>query len=229
MMKTQGIQFSSLQKNTLFLPKPASAVIPEWYKNTPSYLTGKKAPFLNGELSSTIKKCIPVFDAITAGYIIFSPADIYVSKEGKEHRFTSTPSFGIEEHINMQAMLYPNTNGEKFPKFINPWIITTPKGYSCLFTQPFHRESPFTLLDGIVDTDTYRSAVNFPFTINDPNFEGMIPAGTPLAQVIPFKRDVFKMKIVDPDVESISKTKSILNHAFFDRYKNFFWTRKEYR
>ena len=52
-----------------------------------------------------------------------------------------------------------------------------------------HRESVFTIMDGIVDTDSYNALVNFPFFLNDWSYEGLIPAGTPMAQVIPFKRE----------------------------------------
>ncbi len=51
-------------------PKPASQFIPKWYKNLESYIGGNKKPDGDGKAQVTIKKCIPVFDAITAGYII---------------------------------------------------------------------------------------------------------------------------------------------------------------
>ena len=39
--------------------------------------------------------------------------------------------------------------------------------------------------------------INFPFVWNEPNFKGIVPAGTPLMQVIPIKRDtLFKDFIV---------------------------------
>jgi hypothetical protein len=117
-----------------------------------------------------------------------------------------------------------------YPKWTNPYSIKTTKGYSTLFTQPFHRESVFTIMPGIVDTDIYTAPVNFPFVLNDLTFEGIIPAGTPIAQVIPFKRDAFKMKIGNKkDLQDALRIQSFIPLKFFNKYKSMFWHRKEYK
>jgi hypothetical protein len=66
--------------------------------------------------------------------------------------------------------------------------------------------------------------------INDPNFEGLIPKGTPIAQVIPFKREDWQMKIGSKEelIEQNNITQK-LQTKFFDRYKSMFWTKKEYK
>lgn len=247
-----------------FEPKPASASVPDWYKNMESYIGNIKKPDTKGNTKATIKRCMPVFDAITSGYILYTYTDIYVSqqkikyvdkgvydetgenlvlideeviKEG--HPLTQPwyewPSFNpIEFHPVEQASTHPNrgslNDGLSYPKWINPWAIKTPKGYSVLFTQPMHRESPFTIFDGIVDTDSYNAPVNFPFILNDWNFEGLIPAGTPMAQIIPFKRESWKMEIGSEDhFKEQFKTTKYLRISFFDSYKNKFRQPKEYR
>jgi hypothetical protein len=214
----------------LIAPKPASNLVPDWYKNTESYIGGDKKPDGNGGTKSTIKRCMPVFDAIIAGYIIKSPADVWVSiKDGQQ--YFEWASFGlISFHPIDQAPLHPDKKPHAYPKWNNPWAIKTPKGYSTLFVQPFHRESVFTILPGIVDTDQYFSSVNFPFVVNDPAFEGLIPAGTPIAQVIPFKRESWKMELGNQ--EDFKKQLTItqkLQIKFYDRYKTMFWSRKEYK
>ncbi len=99
-----------------------------------------------------------------------------------------------------------------------------------MFVPPMHRESLFTILPGIVDTDDYYSPVNFPFVVNDPEFEGMIPKGTPIAQVIPFKRESWTMQFGgEKEIKEESKNIKTLETKFFDRYKNMFWHRKEYK
>lgn len=221
----------------IFFPKPASSLIPDWYKNLESYTTGKKEPLGNGEISATLKRCMPVFDSITAGYILFTPADLWVSQKFDEIQQKIMPwyqwsSFGLLGfHSPEQAPLHPNRNGhETYPKWINPWSIQTPAGYSVLFTQPVHRESPFTILDGIVDTDTYTPPVNFPFVLNDINYEGLIPAGTAVAQVIPFKRDSWEMEIgIQQNIIEQNKKQILLRTKFFDSYKNQFRQKKEYK
>jgi hypothetical protein len=215
-----------------YSPVLASKFLPKWYKDLESYIGGKKAPEATGSNPSTIKRCIPVFDAITAGYLIVSPADVYISQKDGFPLYQWANHGLIQFHPVEQAPNHPNRNGHilSYPKWINPWSIKTPKGYSCLFTAPKHRDNVFTILDGIVDTDTYSAPVNFPFVLNDITFEGLIPAGTPIAQVIPFKRDSFELEIGNIiDFENQHKTANKLMTKFFDSYKTQFWTKKEYK
>ena len=38
-------------------------------------------------------------------------------------------------------------------KFVNPWVVKTPPGYSALFVPPLNRiETPFTFFSGVVET-----------------------------------------------------------------------------
>jgi hypothetical protein len=100
----------------------------------------------------------------------------------------------IENHIKEQVTSEksPNPLDPKPPiKFMNYWMFKTPPGYSLLFLPPLNRPDPrFTCFSGTVDYPYYEQEyVNFPFTFNQPNFAGIIPAGTPLVQVIPIKKD----------------------------------------
>jgi hypothetical protein len=212
-------------------PSPASKFIPEWYKKLESYTSGEKKPTGEGRTSSTIKRCMPVFDAITSGYILTTPVDIFVSQKDGVPWYEWVSSDAISFHPVEQAPEHPYRNGlPAYPKFMNNWSIKTPKGYSCLFVQPFHRESPFTILPGIVDTDTYTTPVNFPFVLNDPKFEGLIPNGTPMAQVIPIKRDKWEMAIgTEKDRLQANQTNVTLRTHFFDGYKKLWWQKKEYK
>jgi hypothetical protein len=213
-----------------FMPEPASKNIPEWYKKTNSYSNGKKIPTNDGNVQTTIKKCVPVFDALTSGYLIFTHVDIYVSMQDGAPYYQWSSTEPLDWHPVMQAENHPKQNGFPYPKFVNPWSIKTEKGYSVLVTQPIHRDAPFRILEGIVDTDLYDAPINFPFTLNDPTWEGLIPAGTPIAQIIPFKRDKFVMKIGnEKDKNTTITTLKKLKSSFFDTYRNYFWTRKEYK
>lgn len=227
-----------------FTPKPATAFIPDWYKNMDSYMSGDKSPDGNGSTTATIKRCMPVFDSITAGYIITTYVDVYVSQKdgtgisrstGKKKKIKvpwyEWPSFSpIQFHPVEQAPEHPMENGYPYPKWINPWSITTPPGYSVMFTAPVHRPSIFTILDGVVDTDTYNAPVNFPFVLNDITFEGLIPAGTPMAQIIPFRREEWEMSIgSNQEIDSQNKVTSLLRTRLFDSYKSQFRTIKEYK
>lgn len=225
------IVFTNLTGASIEPPKPASKLIPDWYKNTNSYINGERKPAGDGTTTATVKRCMPVFDAITAGYIIESPADVFVSKKDGGQWFEWSDFGLIGFHPIEQAPEHPlNKSNFPYPKWINPWAIKTPKGYSTLFVQPFHRESVFTILPGVVDTDQYTPPVNFPFVINDPSFEGLIPKGTPIAQVIPFKRESWTMQLGDKkDFEHQNNVTKKLRSKFFDRYKSMFWAKKEYK
>ena len=215
-----------------YAPKPASDCIPLWYKEMSSYIGEIKQPNGEGSTSATIKRCMPVFDSIVAGYILFTPVDVWVSQRDGQPWY-EWPSFGpIQFHPINQAPNHPSKGGHKvsYPKWINSWAIKTKPGYSTLFVQPFHRESVFSILPAIVDTDKYDAPVNFPFVLNNIKYKGLIPAGTPMAQVIPFKRDSWEMEIGDSnDFNEQNKTTIKLRSKFFDSYKTFFRQNKEYK
>lgn len=214
-----------------YYPEPCSKNIPEWYKSTDSFIYEKKFNIVEGQGNQTIKKCIPVFDAMYAGYIIKSYVDVYV-KQTDFFPHYYWPSYSpISFHDVKQADKHPKKSEYPYPKWMNPWSIKTDSGYSCLFISPMHQDNNiFTILPGIVDTDSYINPVNFPFTLNDPKFEGLIPAGTPIAQVIPFKRDSFEMKIgKEKDVNSVIKFSSVYSNKWVNNYKSKFWHKKQYR
>jgi len=224
-------------------PIPAEKFIPEWYKNMDSYngpLGNQKAPDGKGQTTATIKRCMPVFDAMTSGYLILSHTDVYVSQvDGLPYFEWAGTKQGdvIMFHLSGQAIDHPLAKKKDprlgHPKWNNPWLIQTPKGYSSLVLNPLHRDLPFTILSGVVDTDKYQQIpINFPFALNDPNFTGLIPAGTPIAQVIPFKRSSWVSKKRSKNQEDEKKhilDLSKLQSRFFDAYKGFWWSRKEYK
>jgi hypothetical protein len=211
-------------------PEPASNLVPDWYKNTDSYLSKEKIPNGSGKGSASIKRCMPVFDAMVAGYIIKSHADVFVSQRDGQPYFEWSSAGMVEFHPIEQAPLHPLKNGAPYPKWMNSWAIKTPKGYSVLVVQPMHRESPFTILPGVVDSDTYKSPINFPFVLNDLSFTGLIPAGTPIAQVIPFKRDSWEMSLGNiGDMQEVNNINAKLQTKIFDGYKTLFRQPKDYK
>lgn len=216
----------------LYKPAPAKSMIPQWYKDIDSYVDREKKPLEDGTIPTTIKKCMPVFDAMTSGYIIRTYSDISIQKHEEGTHFAWSLGEGIHWHSYQQIENYPSSflnNGESVPKFMNPWAIKTPKGYSVLICNPMHNKSSiFSILEGIVDTDKYDAPINFPFIIIDKNFEGIIPAGTPIAQVIPFKRDrwTYSVSKKNKDKKNTFKTIFKLQTLFYDSYKTNFRDKK---
>ena len=215
-------------------PIPASKMLPSWFKETPSYVNNEKKPDGTGHTTATIKKCMPVFDAMTSGYIISTHVDLYLSKLENGDLNIEAPSMEpLSFHPIKQAPLLPGITSTTthLPKWMNPWGIQTPKGYSSLFIAPMHHPNDiFDILPGVVDTDSYNAPVNFIFKFKDPNFTGIIPAGTPIVQVIPFKRESWEMKFgEEKELQKIRKTIEIMRSVFFDAYKNKYRQNKEYK
>ena len=198
------IKFKHKPDNMLAYPiVPASKVLPEWYKKLGMRYPGEK-PFV----APTVKACMPFFDAMVQGYVIPLWADLYVStginEEGNPFPTFTWAEYGeviigsheLKQTIGAPVMEKSLGGGPAF-KFISPWIIETPKGYSTLFVSPLNNVNPnFEMVSAIVSTDYYKQFINFPFVWTGPaDWEGTIPQGTPLVQVIPFKRDDFRHEI----------------------------------
>lgn len=175
-------------------PVPSSKSIPSWYKiidNNNSYS------------ESTIKRCMAVFDSMTAGYTIYFPCDIYIDAT-KENIEASVPYLTEQKNLNVIGMhsssQYSNYPiGNQYHKDIlrvDPlWYVMTEPGYSSFFINPVHGDgTPFETMSGVIDTDAYISKGSLSIFIKK-GFKGVIKQGTPLVQVIPFKREEFSMSI----------------------------------
>ena len=216
-----------------YYPCPAEKDIPDWYNKTLSYIGDKKTLGM-----STIKKCMPVFDAMTMGYFLKIPMDVEVILVEDKQFITTQQNqiefFEVSTHPVEQAPLHPMKRNQSYFKINNPWSITTDEGYSCLLINPMHRESPISIMEGVVDTDKYVHPINLPFVLKD-GFEGIIKAGTPYAQVIPFKREDFTMSLKNVGTEEfrIRKVSNQLEKAdsegLLNTYKNLWRSRKSYK
>lgn len=233
-LKVEFIATNQIDLVRMNRPVPASKSMPEWYAKQNSYTEGVKRIQSNGVINHTIKKCMPVFDVMSAGYIFQTICDFDVENDGQNVSWKwSMDGFNaIESHLKPQFDAIPINKDEWHTevafKFINPWIMRTPKGYSTLFTMPFHQyELPFFTLPAIVDTDKHPIAVNFPF-LTKRGFEGLIPVGTPIVQAIPFKRDDWSSDYIYEHIEKSSGEFGRGNQKFGNRYKTFWREIKTY-
>lgn len=220
-------------EGVLSKPQPASKHIPEWYKDAVNYPNpeNKKIP-LQDKPYATIKRCKPVWDMLTAGYIVETPYDIYIRQTAEGPYFQWLNEESIAFQTREQAQNHPWFRDINYAvRLVHPWSIKTPKGYSILIMQPTHREpSPIEIIPGIVDTDDYSIPFNMFIKLVDPTFEGMIPASTPFAQIIPFKRDNWVSELGgEKEKEKYQSDKIKFLTVFFDRYARFWWQRKEYK
>ena len=243
------IKFISKYADWLLHPVPVKKVIPDWYK--------KLQIFVDNDMHKpTIRKCVPVLDAVSCGYAILAPTDIVFTKSQQENGQmlvkvqlgrpgniqrpdAEDMNYQVQHHDKIQTNYGPVYDDE-MPytfKLLNPWIVETPPGYSCLFTPPFNTERrDIRIITGIVDTDQFKNHVNFPFMMKEYNHENgmvkIIKKGTPIALVFPFKRDDWKMEVVhEPKLyeKQLYKWGWDFFSEFIDIYRNRVWKKKTYR
>jgi len=217
---------------------PSYNHIPNWYKNSKTKIqeniVDSELNVLNpSATNSTYKNCVPFIDAMTSGYMFVLTEDIEIVKidESIQILWRNQKRNLITHHDNFQwaGLEHSKKYYPKVFKFENELVFSTPKGYSSIFSQPFNRpDLPFYIFSGVVDTDQYQLPVNFPFLI-DKNFEGIIEAGTPLVQIIPFKREDWQKE----DSEFSEEYSKMAMHSFWSKivksYRQQFWSKKTYR
>lgn len=233
-MKIKFYQSTPLAK--LFPPVPSKNIIPEWYKSIDAEVEGIQKLGVQSNLS--VKRCIPVLDYITSGYIIRNYTDILVKKFWSEENgeeisldFKFSGQYQpISFHSSAQMPQKIGNHNKKVGKFTGVWGIETPPGYSCLFYQPeYLRESRFKIFPGIVDTDEYTDPIGFPFVFNNEyeKEEYVIEAGTPLACVLPFKRESWSHEIAEYDENN--KTAVLMKTIWHSAYRRFMHSKKDYK
>lgn len=227
-------------------PEPIKLNIPEWYKK-----------LTHNPRLKTVKGCMPFLDTLTTGYLLRVAQDYGVKhnyyNENIDKNDTYLEPSDVKEnycaihHLNLfthqsAGQYHPieqvkgasfNERNKNLPvlKIFNPWVIKTPPGYSCLFLPPLNNtDDRFSIIPGIVDTDTFPNEINFPIIINGdkyPALETIIKAGTPYVQVIPFKREKWQMKVVGLSTEKLKKTKNLFyGLKILYEYKEKYWNKK---
>jgi hypothetical protein len=175
------------------LPRPqlARRSTPDWYRAMPM-----ENPLPDGGEDLTVKHCLPFVDALTHGFMIPLQADIHV-RDGEFTWDWDWPESPMGLHFPTQAPGVPFVDQNRLAlKAINFWTIHTEPGYATLFTHPLNRlDLPFRALSGLVDTDGYDAVpVHFPMIWLDEDFEGTVPAGTPVVQCIPIRRERLELE-----------------------------------
>lgn len=170
-------------------PVPAREALPDWFR--------RLAPVDKNHLSTTdnaltVKRCMPFLDALMAGWILPLAATvrIEIADNGQTvHTGWDFDKTMVSNHHPYQVNGHPMQPRPPC-KIHNHWTIRTPPGWSCLFIPPMNQPNGvIEVASGIVDTDEYRSLINFPFFATAPDGFYTLEKGTPLVQVIPFRRD----------------------------------------
>jgi hypothetical protein len=169
-------------------PVPAKTDLPAWLRRLPGIDRSQVSATNNG---LTVKRCMPFLDAMSTGWLIplAVPVRLEITDEGRT--VTAGWEFDREMVSNHGSFQIAGSPYDPHPpmKFHNHWTIRTPKGWSCLFLPPINRPNGVVeVLSGLVDTDRYTAPVNFPFVATAPDGVYTLRKGTPLVQVIPFRR-----------------------------------------
>lgn len=230
------------ERTAAFAPKPipASKALPDWYKSQPA-APNEEEMISKGLMASTIKRCMPIFDYITAGYIISIPCDIYIDATNPEKLEWSVPmpmkTFAndmISTHSPEQYSHYPidkNKYHKQLFRIMPFWAIKTDPGYSTLFMHPTHKDAvPFLTFGGLIDTDNFITDGHLSMLV-EKDFKGVIKQGTPFVQVIPIKRENWEMEIIDPVQANKEFMGQRLNlrSTFVSGYKNKMRSKKEFK
>jgi hypothetical protein len=216
---SQKINFYSVDVNLeINHPQPSSKFLPEWFRKIAGVVAGK----------DTIKKCMPFLDSMTTGYMLVLAADVYFDGVGVQ-QISKLNLVMTHDKTQIGEMQIPKEYSKQPYKWNNFFVMRTPRGYSTLFTHPMNRiDLPFYTMSGVVETDKFALPVNFPFFIKK-DFVGIIPAGTPIAQAIPFKRTDWKHHVEDEKQIDLPGYRFTMHNPPFGFYKKNFWSRKKYQ
>jgi hypothetical protein len=163
-------------------PTPAGKVIPGWYKAL--------SPADQGQGVYTMKRCVPLLEAMSTGWILSAPVDITFNvSSDRVDTLSHYPKQLVSSHAAVQVKGSPWEHRVVL-KIDTLWSAKTSPGWSCLYTRPLNRVSPdIEPFSGVVDTDTFHQNIVVP--LYTPHREGTftLEKGTPLVQVIPFRRE----------------------------------------
>lgn len=215
------------------MPSSGMKNLPEWYKRMPRYFKNTNGSEIT---DSTVKGCMPFFDAMSAGYTINTPCDIefYIEDGVPNFRvFDDAHSALIGTRDPIDQFFHPIECYDKHFHWYPNWAVSLEKGYSALYINPINRyDLPFVTTNGIIDNDMVDVRGFIPFFLKKGFEKVFIPQGTPFVQVIPFKREDWKSEYIELSEEDINikndfavrKYRTVKNSG----YKKIDWQRKSF-
>ena len=240
-MKKKKIKFDIVDEISYALPpSPSKKYLPKWYRDLKPYTEGEitlksQGGSFSNKAQKTAKMCVPFMDTLTSGYIFETWCDIEIEKfvvDGKDHFkiywLDDQWSF-LSERPQTAGLVVPEGYHQDKLSFHTPFFIKTPPGYSIMISQPYNRyDTPFLALTGIVDTDIYPMFPgNFPLYVKK-GFYGIIPKGTPLLQIMPFKRDSWKAEYGNGLAKEGLIAKKLGLSVIANWYRSNAWAKKSY-
>jgi hypothetical protein len=176
-------------------PTPANSHVNEWSGNA-QY--GSSVHIHQRRLASV--DCVD--SAFRKGYIISAPGEMAFSDQNtdddEDDDYTLPhPSSSFHSEGYLQRRLHPDVSGLDYPTFKLDlrWAVDIPDGYSVLIVDPFFTQNKeHSIVPKVHDSDGSFTWISVTLLIRDSAFR--INYGTPIAQVIPFKRDSSRLPAV---------------------------------
>jgi len=224
-------------------PYPAVKTLPKWFLDAKPYTPHFQDPATTsdgkfhvrgGVANTNFKKCTPLLDGMSMGYIVPLWADVEIDSIQYERPeiFWRTIANVFELHgVVTRDITPPEGYHPQVYKYNNCWIPQTPKGYSCLITSPIgHNDLTIKAVPAVVDTDKSTLELVFPVWVKN-NFQGVVEKGTPIVQIIPFKRDDWESTFdyyKDGEYKHIVEEKNFAS-TLISHYIRNHWSKKTFK
>ncbi len=182
-------------------PVPARDTLPDWLRRMPGHAP---SDMHEGASIRTVKHCPPFVDAMMQGFVMTLPCEVRVADGALSWSWdlprpatAAHPRAPMSFHAAAQVSGTPFARDDQLVvKFNAFWTIRLEPGWSLLVTHPINRDDlPFRLLGGLVDADRFHEVgILFPAVWLDPEYEGVLPRGMPVAQCIPVRREALVLE-----------------------------------
>lgn len=256
---TKTIEFKlheKIDERVYLLPVPAETTTPQWFLDMPA--TVDNEPVSINPSNYTIKTDPRFSDVFSLGYTVVTPYDVEIvpTKDTLPEEMKNNPTIGFKDtpaivfaypglpiltssNYLRQAHLEPMTNCySDVPYEWSFWFsLQTPPGYSVLITNPLNSQNlPWHTVSLVLDSDKRETHVtSVPFYLSKPAEYKIIPKGTPIAQIIPFKRDSWTRKMAPVTGNNLQTGRSSLEplkHEGLElpnkQYTNHIWHKKNF-
>jgi hypothetical protein len=221
------------------VPIPSRKSLPAWWVDSDTFVKdyeGKPVANWNGEGKMFgFKACPAVLDTFQTGYLLVTPCELeFYEKNGK---IKVKVPIGFDDFVGerppMQGFATPHGYSPWHFHWYANWAPELPEGYSSLYVQPInHFELPWVTVGGIIDSDKVTTSGLIPFFLKE-GFTGVVPAGTPYLQIIPFKREDWESEMIFHSPMDIFKktqqTSDLFRTSEGGVYKKLFWSKRKYQ
>jgi hypothetical protein len=222
-----------------YAPEPSAKHVPQWWHDSDVYVkdyNGNPVANWNGEgRMPSFKACPALLDTFTTGYMLVTPCDLEFYEKHGRTKVKVPVGFDdfVGERPHMSGFVSPHGYSKDHFHWYANWAPELPEGYSSLYVPPInHFNLPWVTVGGIIDSDKVTSSGLIPFFLKE-GFTGVVPAGTPYLQIIPFKREDWESENIFHSMQEIMKrtkeTADTFRTAEGGVYKKKFWSRRKYK